>query len=119
MKGVVAVAGLGRAVSALVWSPTAFADPSTDPVTVAPAPPPAAMSHRHRVSAARWHRLTRLPPGRWDYPIGRQLPGLLLGQNAAPAAPGTPASVTAPDLRAFNGDYLLPQNVAPAAPGQV
>ena len=35
-----------------------------------------------------------------------------------PSAPGAPATVAAPDLRAFNGDYLLPQNVDPAAPGQ-
>ncbi|MCX2931534.1 hypothetical protein ORI20_14735 [Mycobacterium sp. CVI_P3] len=45
-------------------------------------------------------------------------PGLLLGQNAVPSAPGEPTTVTAPDLRAFAGQYLLPQNVEPAAPGR-
>lgn len=45
-------------------------------------------------------------------------PGLLLGQNPVPSAPGTPDVVTTPDLHAFNSQYLVPQNVAPAPPGQ-
>jgi hypothetical protein len=45
-------------------------------------------------------------------------PGLLLAQNPAPSPPGTPNVAAAPDLHAFNNQYLLPQNVAPAAPGQ-
>lgn len=42
---------------------------------------------------------------------------LVLGQNAVPALPGTPAAAI-PDLRAFNPGYLLPQNLTPAAPGE-
>jgi len=43
---------------------------------------------------------------------------LLLGQNAAPAAPGHTGPLRAPDLNAFNDQYLPLQNAAPAAPGQ-
>jgi hypothetical protein len=42
---------------------------------------------------------------------------LILGQNAVPALPGTPAAAV-PDLRVYTPDYLLPQNQNPAAPGQ-
>ena len=45
-------------------------------------------------------------------------PGLLLGQNPVPSAPGAQGAVATPDLHAFNNQYLLPQNVTPAAPGQ-
>jgi hypothetical protein len=45
-------------------------------------------------------------------------PGLRLGQNPVPSAPGVSGAVATPDLHAFNNQYLLPQNVAPAAPGQ-
>ncbi|EHB44343.1 hypothetical protein MycrhDRAFT_6809 [Mycolicibacterium rhodesiae JS60] len=44
-------------------------------------------------------------------------PGLLLGQNPVPSAPGAQGAVATPDLHAFNNQYLLPQNVTPAAPG--
>lgn len=43
---------------------------------------------------------------------------LLLGQTAAPAAPGDAAPAGIYPLNAFQSQYLLPQNVAPAAPGQ-
>ena len=45
-------------------------------------------------------------------------PGLLLGQNPVPSAPGAQGAVATPDLHAFNNQYLVPQNVTPAAPGQ-
>ena len=45
-------------------------------------------------------------------------PGLLLGQNQVPSAPGSPGAVATPDLHAFNNQYLVPQNVTPAAPGE-
>lgn len=43
---------------------------------------------------------------------------LLLGQNAAPAAPGSTVPAGIVPLSAFQSDYLVPQNLTPAAPGQ-
>jgi hypothetical protein len=58
------------------------------------------------------------PPGRLGAPA---VPGLdvttLLGQNAAPAAPGGGPG-TPPNLNMFNNGYGIQQNVEPAAPGQ-
>jgi hypothetical protein len=120
MKGAVAVAGLGLAVSALVWTPQAVADPpAPDPATVAPPPSPAGYvppPSGIRSALAQSDSTGMGPLGLPD--LAAYAPGLLLGQNAVPSAPGAPAEVAAPDLRAFNGDYLLPQNVTPAAPGQ-
>ena len=120
MKGAVVIAGLGLAVSALVWSPPGMADPPPpDPATVTPAPPPAGYVPPPSGIGSILAQSDSNPVGPLGLPdLAGYAPGLLLGQNAAPSAPGAPAAVTAPDLRAFNGDYLLPQNVAPAAPGQ-
>jgi hypothetical protein len=41
----------------------------------------------------------------------------VLGQYAAPSAPGA-ATPVAPNLNPWNNQYLLPQNESPAAPGQ-
>jgi hypothetical protein len=58
------------------------------------------------------------PAGPFGLPdLSANAGNLLLGQNAAPSAPGaSPAAV--PNLSAFNPDYLLQQNLAPAAPGE-
>lgn len=42
----------------------------------------------------------------------------LLGQNAAPAAPGAAGPVNTPNLNPLNLQYTLSQNLEPAAPGQ-
>ena len=55
---------------------------------------PPATSHRHRASAARWHRADSTAAGPLGLPdLAAYAPGLLLGQNAAPSAPGAPATV--------------------------
>ncbi len=120
MRGAVVVAGLSSAVAALVWSPAAFADPpAPDPATVAPVPPAAGYVPPPSGIGSALAQSDSTAAGPLGLPdLAGYAPGVLLGQNAAPSAPGAPAAVTAPDLRAFNGDYLLPQNVAPAAPGQ-
>lgn len=62
---------------------------------------------------------TQAAPGRMGVPDGIDLsPGALLGQYAAPAAPGGPPPTNAPNLRAFNNGNFLPQNEKPSAPGQ-
>ena len=57
-------------------------------------------------------------PGRLGAP---EVPGLdvttLLGQNAAPAAPGAGPGAP-PNLNMFNNGYGIQQNIEPAAPGQ-
>lgn len=42
----------------------------------------------------------------------------LIGQNTAPAAPGSNGPVVTPGTRALNNQYLLPQNLKPAEPGK-
>jgi hypothetical protein len=120
MRGPVFAAGLGLAVSALVCSPAAVADPPPpDPATVAPGAPPADYVPPPSNIGSALAQSDSAASGPLGLPdLAAYAPGLLLGQNAVPSAPGAPATVAAPDLRAFNGDYLLPQNVAPAAPGQ-
>jgi len=120
MRGAVVAAGLSLAVSALVWSPPAVADPAPpDPATVAPAPPPAGYVPPPSSIGSALAQSDSTAMGPLGLPdLAAYTPGLLLGQNAVPSAPGSPAAVAAPVLRAFNGDYLLPQNIAPAAPGQ-
>nr|WP_077742053.1 CDP-alcohol phosphatidyltransferase family protein [Mycolicibacterium boenickei] len=49
---------------------------------------------------------------------GTLLSHSLLGQYAAPSAPGGPPPTEAPNLRAFNNGYFFPQNEKPSAPGQ-
>ncbi|WP_082135768.1 hypothetical protein [Mycobacterium sp. EPa45] len=107
---------LATAVSAaLIGSPSAAADPGPgDPPPPAPAvvPPNATIGSVLAQNGAP-------PAGPLGLPdLSAYAPGLLLGQNPVPSAPGTANAVAAPDLHAFNTQYLLPQNVAPAAPGQ-
>jgi len=120
MRSAVVVTGLGLAVSALAWPPPAVADPPPpNPATVVPAPPPAGYVPPPSGIGSVLAQSDSNPMGPLGLPdLAAYAPGLLLGQNAAPSAPGAATDVAAPDLHAFNGDYLLPQNVAPAAPGQ-
>jgi hypothetical protein len=120
MRGALVVAVLGVAASVLVWPPAAEADPPPpEPATVDPAPPPAGYVPPPSGIGSVLAQSDSDPAGPLGLPdLAAYAPGLLLGQNAAPSAPGAATAVTAPDLRAFNGEYLLPQNVAPAAPGQ-
>ena len=120
MRAAVVATGLAVAVSALVCSPPAGADPpAPDPTTVVPAPPPTGYVPPPSGIGSALAQTDSAAAGPLGLPdLAAYAPGLLLGQNAVPSAPGAPTAVTAPDLRAFNGDYLLPQNVAPAAPGQ-
>jgi len=62
---------------------------------------------------------TETAPGRLGVPAGIDMsPGALLGQYAAPSAPGGPPPTEAPNLRAFNNGNFFPQNEKPSAPGQ-
>ncbi len=101
---------------ALVCAVPAAADPAPDD-TAAPAPStgPPQPSRVGNVLAQTGQPATG-PFGLPD--LSAHGLELLLGQNAAPAAPGTDTAVRAPDLRAFDNQYLLPQNVTPAAPGE-
>ncbi|WP_059017636.1 hypothetical protein [Mycobacterium sp. M26] len=119
MKGAL-LAGLGLGVAALISSVPASADPpAPDPAVVDPAAaPPAYVPPRAGIGSVL-AQSDAAPAGPLGLPdLSAYAPGLILGQNAVPSAPGAAAPVAAPDLRAFNSEYLLPQNVAPAAPGE-
>ncbi|WP_431231037.1 hypothetical protein ACQ856_15305 [Mycolicibacterium psychrotolerans] len=96
--------------AALIGSPTAAADP--DPGAPAPLPPNASVGSVLAQSGEPAAGPLGLPD------LSAYAPGLLLGQNPVPSAPGAPNAAAPPDLHALNNQYLLPQNVAPAAPGQ-
>jgi len=98
------LAGVFALGAALALSPSAAADPAPVPAPeppADPAPPPSVL-------------------GLFGLPNVSPADGLnvLLGQNPVPSTPGSSATVVAPDLSAFNDQYLLPQNTSPAAPGQ-
>jgi len=101
------------ASAALLGSPSAAADPAPSD----PPPPPALLPPNATVGSvlAQSGAPSAGPLGLPD--LSAYAPGLLLGQNPVPSAPGAPNTVATPDLHAFNNDYLLPQNVSPAAPG--
>ena len=105
---------LAAAVCAgLIGSPTAAADPvPSDPAEPVPLPPNASVGS----VLAQSDEPAAGPLGMPD--LSAYAPGLLLGQNPVPSAPGAPNAAAPPDLHALNNQYLLPQNVAPAAPGQ-
>ncbi|GAY17907.1 hypothetical protein [Mycobacterium sp. shizuoka-1] len=106
---VAAVIGAGLAAS-----PGALADPAP----ADPPPPPVFVPPNATVGSVLAQDGTP-PVGPLGLPdLSAYAPGLLLGQNPVPSAPGVPGAVATPDLHAFNNQYLLPQNVAPAAPGQ-
>ncbi|BBX09088.1 hypothetical protein [Mycolicibacterium aichiense] len=99
--------------AALIGSASAAADPGPgDPVVPVPVPPNASVGS----VLAQSGEPAAGPLGLPDLSV--YAPGLLLGQNPVPSAPGAPNAAAPPDLRALNNDYLLAQNVAPAAPGQ-
>ncbi len=115
------IVGLGLGVAALLFSAPALADqPAPDPAVTDPAggPPPPYVPPRSGIGSVL-AQSDAAPAGPLGLPdLSSYTPGLLLGQNAVPSAPGAQVPVAAPDLRAFDSAYLLPQNVAPAAPGQ-
>ncbi|MFV8050662.1 hypothetical protein [Mycobacterium sp. 48b] len=131
-----AAAGLFVVGAAVACSATAAADPAPPEVPGAPAvaapapavePPPPAGPEVPLVGAplgpqglsVLGQTGTQAAPGRMGVPDGIDLsPGALLGQYAAPAAPGGPPPTNAPNLRAFNNGNFLPQNEKPSAPGQ-
>ena len=110
-----ALAGIG---AALAGAANAFADPApTEPPIP---PPPAAVSVAPNATIGSVLAQNGAPSvGPLGMPdLSAYAPGLLLGQNPVPSAPGAQGVAATPDLHAFNEQYLVPQNVAPAAPGQ-
>lgn len=129
-----AAAGLFAVGAAVACSATAVADPAPPevpgaPAVAAPAPePPAPAGPEVPLVGAPLgpnglsvlgQTGTETAPGRLGAPDGIDLsPGALLGQYAAPSAPGAPPPTEAPNLRAFNNGNFFPQNEKPSAPGQ-
>ena len=86
--------------------------PAVPSTTVAPAPPPNGIRNPLAQS-------DDAPTGPFGLPdLSAVAPGVLLGQNAVPAAPGDAASAKLPPFLAFDPNYLLPQYTDPALPGQ-
>ncbi|MCV7344384.1 hypothetical protein [Mycolicibacterium rhodesiae] len=97
--------------AALIEPTTAAADPAPGDPAV-PVPPNASVGS----VLAQTDAAATGPLGLPD--LSAYAPGLLLGQNPVPSAPGASNAAAPPDLHALNNQYLLPQNLAPAAPGQ-
>ncbi|MCV7175404.1 hypothetical protein [Mycolicibacterium sphagni] len=112
MLGVTAAIGV-----ALAGSATAVADPDPGDLPMPPAPAGAVPPNATVGSVLAQDGAPSVGPlGLPD--LSAYAPGLLLGQNPVPSAPGASGAMATPDLHAFNSQYLLPQNVSPAAPGQ-
>ena len=104
--------------AALAGPPCAVADPGPGDPPIPPAPPAGFIPPKATIGSALAQAGAPSvgPVGLPD--LSTYAPGLLLGQNPVPSAPGTQGVVATPDLHAFNNQYLVPQNVTPAAPGQ-
>jgi hypothetical protein len=104
--------------AALAGAASAGADPGPGDPLIPPAPPAGVVPPNATVGSvlAQSGAPSTGPLGLPD--LSAYAPGLLLGQNPVPSAPGAPGAVATPDLHAFNNQYLLPQNVTPAAPGE-
>ncbi|SER42301.1 hypothetical protein SAMN04488583_5373 [Mycobacterium sp. 88mf] len=129
-----AAAGLFAVGAAVACSATAAADPAPPEVPGAPAvaapaqepaPPPGPEVPLMGAPlgpgglSVLGQTGTETAPGRLGVPNGVDMsPGALLGQYAAPSAPGGPPPTEAPNLRAFNNGHFFPQNEKPSAPGQ-
>ncbi|MEV0674563.1 hypothetical protein [Mycobacterium sp. NPDC050441] len=131
-----AAAGLFVVGAAVACSATASADPAPPEVPGAPAvaapapapgPPPPPGPEVPLMGAplgpsglsVLGQTGTETAPGRLGTPAGIDMsPGALLGQYAAPSAPGGPPATNAPNLRAFNNGNFFPQNEKPSAPGE-
>jgi len=109
------VAAIG---AALVGPASALADPGQGDPADPPPPPVGFIPPKATIGSvlAQDGAPSVGPLGMPD--LSGYAPGILLGQNAVPSAPGAQGPVATPDLHAFNNQYLVPQNVAPAAPGQ-
>jgi hypothetical protein len=126
------VATMAAVVTALVPVAPAMADPGPPPTEPVPAPAaPAAPSVPAAPAAPAEFIPQQSGIGNPLAQSGDQSTGvfglpdlsayganMLLGQSAAPAAPGDPAAAVVPNLNALNPQYLLGQNVTPAAPGE-
>ena len=97
---------------------TAAADPPPPDAPLDPAPVPPPPSYLGALHSAPLAQSNDPAPGIAGLPDLAALGnGMLLGQTATPALPGTdPGAVPIPN--ALNNTYLLPQNLEPAAPGQ-
>ena len=112
--------GAGLLASAMVWAAPAAAEPDpapvdpppAPPVTTVPAPPPSGIGN----PLAQAGSTSAGPFGLPD--LSAYGINLLLGQNPAPAPPGSPAGATVPNLNAFDPGYLVALNAVPAAPGE-
>lgn len=110
----------GLLAGGLVWAAPAAAEPDlapaepepAPPVTTAPAPPASGIGN----PLAQAGSATDGPFGLPD--LSAYGINLLLGQNPAPAPPGSPAGATVPNLNAFDPGYLVALNAVPAAPGE-
>lgn len=98
--------------AALTGVPANADDTSPTTTTVPPAPPPNGIGNTLAQSGDA-------PTGPLGLPdLSAVAPGVLLGQNPVPAAPGTTDPATLPPFVAFDPNYLLPLYVDPSAPGQ-
>jgi hypothetical protein len=104
--------------AALAGPALAAADPGPGDPSIPPAPPAGFLPPNATVGSvlAQAGAPSAGPLGLPD--LSAYAPGLLLGQNPVPSAPGAQGAAATPDLQAFNNEYLVPQNVIPAAPGQ-
>ena len=118
----IAAFALGLAPAPMSWADPPVADdvvPAPDAVAATPSPapaPPLVSSIGNPLGQSGGG-----PTGPLGLPDLSAYGGnLLLGQNAAPAAPPAPGAVTPvllPRFSAFDPNYLVPQNLTPAIPG--
>lgn len=92
--------------------PTPTTVAAATPTTVAAAPAPNGIGNPLAQSGDAPTGLFGLPD------LSAAAPGLLLGQNPVPSAPGAADPAKLPSFAAFDPNYLLPQYVDPALPGQ-
>jgi hypothetical protein len=109
-------------VTALLAAAPALADPAPPPPDPVPAPAPPGAAEFVPQQTGIGNPLAQSgsqPAGLFGMPDLSGLgANLLLGQNAAPAAPGDPAAApVVPTLNTLNPEYLLAQNMDPAVPG--
>lgn len=93
-------------------------EPVPNPLPAEPAPTPTEFIPQQAGIGNPLAQNGSPPAGPFGLPdLSAYGPNLLLGQSAAPAAPGGPPTTVVPNLNAYNPQYLLGQNVTPAAPG--
>lgn len=101
------------ALSAAITAVPAHADDTqAAPPTIAPPPPISGIGN----PLAQAGDAAAGPFGLPD--LSAIAPGVLLGQNPVPSAPGATAPAKVPPYSPFEANYLLPQYVDPAPPGK-